>query len=102
MSQITLVTDQHYDNVRVRMITEFFQPPRYVIVCLVLADVVDKKRPNGTPVVCGSDGSIALLSCRVPNLCFDRFSVNLNGSRGKFDTDCRLRIEVELVASEST
>ncbi len=84
------------------MITEFLQPPRYIVVCLMLADIVDKERTNGTSVVRGSDGSIALLSCCVPNLCFDRFRVNLDGSRGKFDTDGRLGVEVELVSCEST
>ena len=40
--QIALVTDQHYDNVRVRVITEFFQPPGHIVIRLVLANVVDE------------------------------------------------------------
>lgn len=90
MSQITLVSHKHDDDIRVRMVAKFLQPSSNVVIGLVLADVVNEKSPNGAPVVGGRDGSIALLSCGVPNLRLNCFRVNLNGSRGKLDTDGRL------------
>ena len=42
MSQIALVSYQHYHNVRIRMVPQLFQPPRNILICLVLADIVDK------------------------------------------------------------
>ena len=84
------------------MITKFFQPTGHVVICLVLADVVDEKCTDGTSIICRGNGSIALLACRVPNLSFDGLRVNLDGSRGKLDTDGRLGIEVELISGEST
>jgi len=101
MSQITLVTDQHDDDIGVGMIAQLLQPPGHVLVCLVLADVVNKQRPNSAAIVGRSDGTVSLLASRVPNLCLDGFGVDLDGSCGEFDTDGGLGVEVELVASES-
>ena len=52
MSQIALVPHQHYDDVCIRMVPQLLQPPRNILVCLVLADIVDQQRPDGTPVIC--------------------------------------------------
>ena len=43
MLQIALVADEHDHDVRVRVVTELLQPPRYVHVCCVLGDVVDEE-----------------------------------------------------------
>lgn len=102
MSQITLVPDKHDDNVRIRMVPEFFKPSIDVIVGLVLADIVDQERTDSTTVVCGGDCSVALLPSRIPDLSLDGFGIDLNRSSGKLHANCRLRVQVELVASEST
>ena len=42
MSQIALISNQHDDNVTIRMVPQLFQPPRNIVVRLMLADIVDK------------------------------------------------------------
>lgn len=102
MSQIALVSDQHDDDVGVGMVAEFLQPPVDVVVGLVLADIVDKEGPDGTTVVGGGDGAITLLTGGIPDLRLDRLGVDLDGTGGEFDTDGRLGVQVELIASETT
>ena len=40
VSQIALVSNEHDDNIRVRMIPQLFEPSCNVFICLVLADIV--------------------------------------------------------------
>ena len=84
------------------MVAQLLQPSRDVLVCLVLANVVDKQRTNGASIVCRCDSSITLLACCIPDLCLDRLRVHLDGSRSEFNTDGRLRVKIELVPCEST
>lgn len=92
MSQIALVSDQHYHDVGICMVSQLLQPPRNILVCLVLADIVDKQRPDGTSVICGCDGSVSFLACRIPNLCFDGLCVDLDRAGRKFNTDGRFGV----------
>lgn len=87
MSQIAFVSDQHNDDVGIRMIPKLFQPPSNIIVCLVFADIVDEQCTNSTPVVGGRNGTISLLACSIPDLSLDGFGVDLDRSRREFDTD---------------
>lgn len=100
MPQIALVADQHDDNVGVGVVAELLQPPRHVLVCLVLADVVDEQGADSATVVCRRDGPVPLLARRVPNLCLDGFGIHLDGPRGELDADGRLGVEVEFIARE--
>jgi hypothetical protein len=102
MPQIALVTDQHDDDVRVGMVAQLLQPSCDVLVCLVLADVVDEQRSYSAAVVGRSDGAVSLLAGSVPDLSLDGLSVNLDRPGCEFDADCRLGVKVELVAGEST
>ena len=101
MPQIALVTDQHDNDVRVGMVAQLLQPPCDVLVCLVLADIIDKQRSDSASVVCGGDGAVSLLPCGIPDLSFDGLRVDLDRPSSEFDADCRLGVEVELVAGES-
>lgn len=101
MPQIALVTHEHDNDIRVGMVAQFFQPPRHILVCLVLANIIDKQRSHCTAVVCGRDGAVPLLACGIPDLSLDGLGVDLDGSGSELDTDGRLRVEVELVAGES-
>ncbi|KAK1248098.1 hypothetical protein MKX07_000986 [Trichoderma sp. CBMAI-0711] len=83
------------------MVPELLQPPRDILVRLVLADVVDEEGADCTSVVCGSNGAITLLTGRVPNLRLDRLGVDLDRSGGELDTDGGLGVEVEFVTGES-
>jgi hypothetical protein len=88
MSQITLISHQHNDNIRIGMVPQLLQPPRDVFVGLVLADVVDEESTDGAAVVGRGDGTVAFLSRRVPDLRLDGFGVDLDAARGKLDADC--------------
>lgn len=101
MPQIALVSDQHDNNVRVGMVAQLLQPPCDILICLVLADIVNEERSDCASVVCGGDGAVSLLPGRVPDLRLDRLRVNLDRAGSKLDADCRLGVEVELVAGES-
>lgn len=101
MSQIALVSNEHDDDVRIRMISQLLQPPRHILVRLVLADIIDEKGTNGSSVVGGCDGAVSLLSCCIPDLCLDRLRIYLDAPGRKLHADGRLGVEVELVAGES-
>ena len=102
MPQITLVSHQHNYNIRIGMISQLFQPSGDILVCLMLADIVNKEGTNCASVISRRDRPVTLLSSGVPYLRFDGLGVDLNGSCSELYTDRRLRIEVELVTSEST
>lgn len=102
VSQIALVSNKHDNDVGVRMVPEFFQPPIDIVVGLMLADVVDKKGSDGTAIVSGGDRTVALLAGRIPDLGLDRLRVNLNGAGRELDTNGRLGVKVEFVPGETT
>lgn len=101
MPQIALVSHQHDDDVGVSMVPQLLEPPRDVLVGLVLADVIDEQRSDGAAVIGGRDGAVPLLTRGIPNLRLDGLRVDLDGPGGELDADGRLGIEVELVARES-
>lgn len=51
VSQIGLVSNQHDDNVTVGVVSQLFEPSGDVLVCLVLADVVDEQGTDSAAVV---------------------------------------------------
>ena len=58
-----------------------------VLPVVIVTDIIDEEGPHGSPVVGGGDGSVSLLACRVPDLSFDSFPVNLDGSCGELHSD---------------
>lgn len=102
MPQIALVSHQHDNNIGIGVIPQLLKPSCDVLVCLVLADVIDEQCADGASVVGRGDGAVALLAGSIPNLRLDGLGVDLNGPRGEFDADSGLGVEVELVPSEST
>lgn len=101
MPQIALVAHQHNHNIRVRMISEFLQPPCHVLVGLVLADVVDEQRADGAAVVGRGDGAVAFLTRGVPDLGLDGLAVDLDATGCELDADGGFAVEVEFVAGEA-
>lgn len=87
MSQIALVAHQHDDNVRVCMVPQLLKPSRDVLVCLVLADIVDEEGTDRASVVGGRDRTVSLLTGGIPNLRLNGLGLNLNRSRSELDTD---------------
>lgn len=90
VSQIGLVSNQHDDNVTVGMVSQLFEPSGDVLVCLVLADVVNEQGTNGAAVVGRGNGAVTLLASGIPDLGLDCLVVDLDAARSKFDTDSRL------------
>ena len=84
------------------MISKLFQPPCNVVVGLMFADVVHEERSDGAAVVRGGDGSIALLTSCIPDLCFDGLGINLDGPCGELNPNGGLGVKIELVACETT
>lgn len=101
MPQIALVPDQHDDNVSVCMVSQLLQPPRHILVGLVLGDIVDEQSADGAAVVGRGDGAIAFLTRSVPDLGFDGLAVDLDAAGCEFDADGGLAVEIELVACEA-
>lgn len=87
MSQITLVSDKHNNDVGVRMVPQLFQPPSNIFICLVFADIIHQQSTDRSSIVCGCDCSVSLLASRIPNLRFDSFRVYLNAPGCELDTD---------------
>lgn len=83
------------------MVTQLLQPSCDILICLVLADVVDKQCSYRASVVGRGDSAVSLLAGGIPDLSFDGLSVDLDRSSREFNTDRRLGIEVELVAGET-
>ena len=83
------------------MIPQLLQPPLNILIRLMLANVIDQQRSYSSSVVCGGDGSVSFLACRVPDLGFDGFCIDLDGAGGEFDADGGFGVEVEFVAGES-
>ena len=88
--QIALVSHQHDNDIAICMIPQLLQPPRHILIRLMLADIVNKERTNSTTVVRRGYGAITLLTSSVPDLSFDCFGINLDATSGEFDTDCGL------------
>jgi len=49
--QVTLVTDEHNDNVRIGMVAEFLEPASNVGVRRVLGNIIDEESAYRTAVV---------------------------------------------------
>jgi hypothetical protein len=99
--QIALVPNQHNDDVGVGMVAKLLEPPGDVLIGLVLADVVDEEGADGTAVVGGGDGAVALLASCIPDLGLDGLGVDLDRPRGKLNADGGLGVDVELVSCET-
>lgn len=120
MSQIGLVTAEHdltselieshhfrlllscaHHNIGISMIPQLLQPPRDVLISLLLGDVIDEQRTHRASVVGRGDSTVTFLARGIPNLRLDRLVIDLDATRGKLDADGGLAVQVELVAGES-
>lgn len=92
MPQIALVAHQHDHNVRVGVVPQLLEPSRDILVCLVLADIVDEEGTDRASVVGGRDRTVSFLTGGVPNLRLDGLGFDLDGPRGELDTNGRLGV----------
>ena len=69
---------------------------------VAVGDIVHQKGTDGPAVVRRGNGTIALLSGRIPNLRLDKLVVlDLNRLGCEFDTNGTLRVLIELILRES-
>lgn len=101
MSQIGLVSHQHYDNVAISVIPQLLQPSCNILERLELADVIDEQSSDGTAIISRCDGAVAFLASRVPDLGLDCLGVDLDAARRKLYANCGFAVKVEFVAGES-
>lgn len=102
MSQIALVSDQHDDDVGIRVVPQLLQPPVDILVGLMFADVVHEQSPDRTTVVRRRDSPVPFLTSRIPNLSLDRLGIHLDRPGSELDSDGGLGVQVELIAGETT
>ena len=98
--EVAFIAHHQAYHVLVAIVFELFQPFLQILKGRSPGDVVDKQGPNRSPVVGTGHGSVSLLSGSVPDLNFDRLPIDVNHLGGKFDPDCGLALQVELVFGE--
>lgn len=76
--EIRLVADEHDDEVSVGVVFELLQPPLDILKSALLRNVVYEQRADGAAVVRRRNGTVTLLTCRVPNLRLNSLAVNLD------------------------
>ncbi len=71
MLQVTLVADEHDDNVGIGMVAQLLQPSCDVDICSVFGDVVDEKGTNSASVIAVvimSDNGDAIRTARLTQM----------------------------------
>eukprot|EP01083_Nonionella_stella_P070133 187485_1 len=101
VSQIRLISDEHYDNIGLSMISQLLQPTLDILKGGVLANVINEEGTNCSAVVGGCDSAITFLSGGIPDLGLDGFSLCLDGFGGEFDANCGFGFEVKFVTGEA-
>ena len=87
VAQIALVTDKHDNNVGVGVVPQLLQPPVDILVGLVLADIVHEEGTDSAAIVGRGNGTVALLTSGIPDLCLDCLRVDLNRTGRELHTD---------------
>lgn len=100
MPQITLVSNQHNDNISISVIPQLFQPSLHILICLMLADIINKQSTYCSTIVRRSNGTVTLLAGRIPDLRLDGFGVNLYGAGCKLNTNRGFGVEIKFVPGE--
>lgn len=100
MPQITLISNQHNDNIGIRVIPQFFQPSLHILICLMLADIIHQQSTHCSTIVRRCNGTVTFLAGRIPDLRLDGFGVNLYGAGCKLNTNRGFGVEVEFVPGE--
>lgn len=62
VSQVALVTDQHYHDILIGMVAQLAQPSLDVLISQMLGDVVHEQSPNSPAVVSRCNGPVTLLT----------------------------------------
>lgn len=101
MLQIALIPHQHNNNIIIGILGQLRQPRPYILKRRFLDNIINQQCAHGAPIICRSDGAVAFLAGRVPDLGFDCLSVDLDGAGRELDADGGLAVEVEFIAGEA-
>ena len=78
--QVGLVSHEELVYVFTSVPINFVEPLFDIVEGFHVGDIIDNNNAVGTAVVGRCNGAETLLSCRVPNLKFDRLAVKFNGA----------------------
>ena len=95
--QITLIADKDDGHFLIGMVAHFLQPFADRFECLSAGDVVDEENPNRLSVVGVRDCTVPFLAGCVPNLGPNENVLYGHVVRGKFDSNCSVRLALKLI-----
>lgn len=95
--QITLIADKDDGHFLIGMVAHFLQPFADRFECLSAGDVVDEENPDRLSVVGVRDCTVPFLAGRVPDLSPNENVLYGHVVRGKFDSNCSVRLALKLI-----
>lgn len=98
--QICFVANQHNHNVRITILSNFFQPPSQMIKRFFACNIVDQESPCSTSVVASGYTFERFLPCSVPYLKFYVFVINFNSTTTEFYANCQVMLLTEALVRE--
>ena len=99
--QVCFVSNQNYSNVWVSVVLQLVQPLLDAFKTRLFSDIVDQECAECSSIVSIGNRSVALLSSGVSDLCFYVFTIQKQGLRCKFHSDCCSAVDAEFVSSEA-
>mmetsp|Transcript_117814 Transcript_117814/g.175990 ORF Transcript_117814/g.175990 Transcript_117814/m.175990 type:complete len:274 (-) Transcript_117814:82-903(-) len=87
MFQIILVSDQHDDHVRLRVLAGFLQPPAQVLEGISPRNIVDQQCPRGSAIITAGNTTERFLAGGIPDLKFDEFVVQVDHAGAELDSN---------------
>ena len=95
--QITLIADKDDGHFLIGMVAHLLQPFADRFECLSAGDVVDEENPDRLSVVGVRDCTVPFLAGRVPDLGPNENVLYGHVVRGKFDSNCSVRLALKLI-----
>ena len=95
--QITLIADKDDGHFLISMVAHLLQPFADWFECLSAGDVVDEENPDRLSVVSVRDCTVPFLAGRVPDLSSNKNVLDGHIVRGKFNSNCSMRLALKLI-----
>ena len=99
--ELRFVSYHENDNILLPMLLYVLQPLGKWHKCLVSRDVISQEYALSSSVEYSSDWFEWFLSCRVPNLHFNNFSIYTNAIWSKLYSNCNLMLLPKLIVHHS-
>ena len=97
IAEIALVADEDDGDFLISMVAHLLQPFADRFECLSAGDVVDEENPDRLSVVGVRDCTVPFLAGRVPDLSPNENVLYGHVVRGKFDSNCSVRLALKLI-----